>query len=239
MKRLRIGFITLAIIIVLASTCQATTPKINFKYDSLICGVHNPANSGMTDTEWRTYYTGQFDTVYADKHISSRPYDWYVTQIGTKLSDNNCGVSCLAMVLKWYDPTQDKTVDLIRDEIGGTRGITNEGIDLYLTSHNIPHNVSAASIDNFKSTLERGEISIAIIKIDDTLYHSIIINGVYTFKDKQYFTYYNPYGGFKEYSLDDIDTTLYMQNWSYSVISSEDLAKELYTGWSANILPKQ
>jgi len=238
MKRLRMGLLTFALIIVLASTCQATAPKIDFQYNSLIGGVHNPDNSGMTDVEWRAYYTNQFSIVYTDKYISSRPYDWYRTQKETNLANNNCGAACLSMALEWYDVTQDKSVNAIRDEIGGSRGVLNTQIDSYLTAHYVPHNIGKASTDSLYSTLKQNGIVIAIIKWRGTEYHSIIINGVYTFKGKQYFMYYNPAGNTDEYSVREVDIEYLNQHNLYSTISADDLSKELYPDWSAEILPK-
>ncbi len=232
--------VTAAILVVLmlatGSLSNAYAAGMDFKYDSLLVGVYN--DSTMTDEEWRDYYTGQFETVYSDVYISSRPYDWYATQKGTKCSSKDCGVACVSMAMKWYDKTLSKSVNTIRDELGYyDRGMTNIDIDAYLTKNGIPHTIEKVGHDSLKDSLKNSNVVLIILKTDQNKYHAVMLNGTYKFNNKLYFTYYDPEGNMKAYDMDDIDYSLYVENYKYSIISAEELEDQLYNEWAAVIQP--
>jgi len=132
-----------------------------------------------------------------ETYISSRPYDWYKSQLNTGVdADYNCAVACLSMAVKWYDDT-DISVQDVRSEVGcAGAGINHLTIEKFFASHNVPYKSYSKCKTNWKdikAELQKCNIIIATLySMPPWGYHAVVIAGYKIVNNTEYLLIYDP-----------------------------------------------
>jgi len=139
-----------------------------------------------------------------------RKYDWYLDQsITGEYSNVNCGPTCAVMAAKWYDENFKMTVEEAREQIPNdvdeAYASVKDGWNIntmrtFLDSENIPHEIyRGISYDDIVRQLNMGHIMIVsvdmkyIYKTEESVFHYIIIKGIRTVEEEEFFEIYNPF----------------------------------------------
>ncbi|MCT4602576.1 MAG: C39 family peptidase [Marinifilum sp.] len=178
-------------------------------------------------------------------------YDWYIDQKNTGIhSANNCGPSCVTMVLKWLNQNFDKSVEYARSQYepnGGwwyTNHITSYLLDNNANNRIIPLNTA----DDLKQELNDGNVAIVCLDMHliqnekdaghrvDKFYstspnwgHFLVVKGFRDVDDECYFEVYDPNSWGNMYS----DNSLKGMNRYYR---ADDILKSTNTWWSYAII---
>lgn len=188
----------------------------------------NAAAVDFDDILSNQYYDSN---VFTDINIPLKNYPWYFCQDGLDGNKNgpvNCACACIAMAAKWNNPNSDLKPNDIRNQIG---------YDGYVDFNDLVNQAKkyvdcsvmneTNSIDN---ALYSNNIIIVIVKTQsDVNYHAIILNGIYKYYDKIYYTVYDPAVMYPLYTTD----TIYNH---YGAISKDILDKKFKI--AIDILPK-